>query len=92
MALFGRRERREERRGAVHYRMREKLVAIGDDYWIEDDAGQRVFKVNGKALRVRDTLIFEDASGNELLKIQSGCSTSATRWRSRTRTATRWRQ
>lgn len=60
MALFGRRERREVRRGAVHYRIREKLVAIGDDYWLEDDAGQRVFKVNGKALRVRDTLIFED--------------------------------
>ncbi|HEY3089923.1 MAG TPA: LURP-one-related family protein [Jatrophihabitantaceae bacterium] len=70
MALFGRRERREERRGDAHYRMREKLVSIGDDYWIEDDAGQRVYKVNGKALRVRDTLIFEDASGNELLKIQ----------------------
>lgn len=71
MALFGRRERRNERRGDVlHYRMREKLVAIGDDYWIEDDAGQRVFKVNGKALRLRDTLLFEDASGNELLKIQ----------------------
>lgn len=70
MALFGRRERREERQGDVHYRMREKLIAIGDDYWIEDDAGQRVFKVNGKALRVRDTLIFEDGSGNELLKIQ----------------------
>jgi uncharacterized protein YxjI len=69
MALFGR-ERREERRSAVHYRMREKLVAIGDDYWIEDDSGERVFKVNGKALRIRDTLIFEDPSGHELLKIQ----------------------
>jgi uncharacterized protein YxjI len=66
MALFG----RGERRSNVQYRMREKLVAIGDDYWIEDDAGQRVFKVNGKALRVRDTLVFEDASGNELLRIQ----------------------
>ncbi len=70
MALFGRRQRGEDRRGDVHYRMREKLVAIGDDYWIEDDAGRRVFKVNGKALRVRETLIFEDASGTELLKIQ----------------------
>src|SRR3954451_4228380 len=70
MALFGRRERGEHRQGDVHYRMREKLLAIGDDYWIEDDAGQRVFKVNGKAPRIRDTLVFEDASGNELLKIQ----------------------
>jgi len=29
-----------------------------------------VFKVNGKALRVRQTLIFEDAQGKELCKIQ----------------------
>ena len=50
--------------------MREKLVSIGDDYWIEDDNGNRVFKVNGKALRVRKTLLIEDPSGQELMKIQ----------------------
>jgi uncharacterized protein YxjI len=68
-----RQERREERRGgggATHYRMRQKLVSIGDDYWIENDQGERVFKVDGKALRVRKTLIFEDNRGTELLKIQ----------------------
>ena len=68
-----RQERREERRGgggATHYRMRQKLVSIGDDYWIEDDQGERVFKVDGKALRVRETLIFEGSDGSELLKIQ----------------------
>ena len=68
-----RQERREERRGgsdATHYQMRQKLVSIGDDYWIENDQGERVFKVDGKALRVRKTLIFEDSHGSELLKIQ----------------------
>ena len=68
-----RQERREERRGgdgATHYRMRQQLVSIGDDYWIENDQGERVFKVDGKALRVRETLIFEDSRGGELLKIQ----------------------
>src|SRR5271170_3773901 len=67
------RERREERRaerGADHYRMRQELVSIGDDYWIENDRGQRVYKVDGKALRLRKTLIFEDARGAELVKIQ----------------------
>lgn len=64
-------ERRAERReDKVHYRMRQKLVAIGDDSWIEDDQGNRVYKVNGKVLRVRDTIIFEDANGRELLKLQ----------------------
>ena len=52
------------------YRMREKLFAIGDDYWIENDAGERVFKVNGKAMRIRDTFIIEDPSGAELFKVQ----------------------
>jgi len=50
--------------------MRQKLVSIGDDYWIEDENGNRAYKINGKALRIRDTLVFEDPSGQELLKIQ----------------------
>jgi uncharacterized protein YxjI len=54
----------------TRYQMREKLFAIGDDYWVETEAGDRVFKVNGKALRVRSTFILEDPSGGELFKIQ----------------------
>ena len=70
-----REERREERHGGAgggehRYQMRQKLVSIGDDFWIENEARQRVFKVDGKALRVRSTLIFEDAQGHELCKIQ----------------------
>lgn len=76
MALGRRRERREERReerrgsGGVHYRMRQRLVSIGDDFWIETDEGQRAYKVDGKALRLRKTLILEDATGREVAKIQ----------------------
>ncbi|MDF2749345.1 MAG: hypothetical protein K0T00_520 [Gaiellaceae bacterium] len=62
------------RRGAVDgtkYRMREKLFAVGDDFWIENAEGERAFKVDGKALRIRDTFVLEDASsGAELYKIQ----------------------
>ena len=56
--------------GGTKYRMREKVFAIGDDFWIEDDAGDRAFKVDGKALRVRDTFVLEDTSGAELFSIQ----------------------
>jgi uncharacterized protein YxjI len=56
--------------GGTKYRMREKLFSIGDDYWIEDEAGERAFKVDGKALRIRRTLVLEDASGAELFKVQ----------------------
>jgi len=50
--------------------MREKWLAFGDDFWIEDDSGERVYHVDGKALRMRKTLKLEDAEGNELCKIQ----------------------
>jgi uncharacterized protein YxjI len=74
-----RREAREERRedrgpggggGDNRYQMREKMVSIGDDFWIENGRGQKVFKIDGKALRVRNTLNFEDRNGNVLCKIQ----------------------
>ena len=61
---------RREDNGGTKYQMREKMFAIGDDYWIENDRGERVYKVDGKAMRVRKTLIFEDAGGTELVKIQ----------------------
>jgi uncharacterized protein YxjI len=64
------RRNKDDGPGPAHYRMREKMFAIGDDYWIEDNDGQKVFKVNGKALRIRDTLVIEDLAGNELYKIQ----------------------
>jgi len=50
--------------------MRQRLMSVGDDFWIESDRGERVYKVDGKALRLRKTLIFEDPSGRELAKIQ----------------------
>ena len=53
------------------YRMVEKLASIGDDFFIQNDPGQRVFKVDGKALRLRDTLVFRDLQGNEVCKSNS---------------------
>jgi uncharacterized protein YxjI len=50
--------------------MREKMFAIGDDFWVETADGERAFKVDGKALRIRDTLVLEGPSGEELFTIQ----------------------
>ena len=50
--------------------MREKLIAIGDDFWIENDRGERAYKVNGKAVRLRQTFVLENASGDEVARIQ----------------------
>jgi uncharacterized protein YxjI len=50
--------------------MREKLFSIGDDYWIETSDGERAFKVDGKALRIRETLVLEGPSGDELYTVR----------------------
>jgi uncharacterized protein YxjI len=47
----------------MKYVVREKMFAIGDDYWIEDERGHRAFYVDGKVLRLRDTLELQDAGG-----------------------------
>lgn len=81
MGIGRRQDRREDRRddrgpgggadgGDHRYQMRQKIAAIGDDFWIENGRGEKVYKIDGKALRVRQTLIFEDRNGNELMKIQ----------------------
>jgi uncharacterized protein YxjI len=46
------------------------MIAIGGDHVIENDRGERVFKLDGKTLPVRKTLRFEDVHGRELCKIQ----------------------
>ena len=56
--------------GKNHYQMRQKMISIGDDFWIENDRGEKVYKVDGKALRLRSTLLLEDRNGREVAKIQ----------------------
>ncbi len=54
----------------TRYKIRQNLISIGDDFWIENEAGQKIFKVDGKVLRIRKTLVFEDAHGGKLAQIQ----------------------
>jgi len=71
LALFG--KRRQERRfdrEATRYQMRQRMLSIGDDYMIENERGERVYKLDGKALRIRKTILFKDMDGRELAKIQ----------------------
>ncbi|MFG3139124.1 LURP-one-related/scramblase family protein [Streptomyces sp. NPDC048211] len=50
--------------------VRERLFAIGDDYWIEDADGRKVFLVDGKAMRLRDTFELKDAQGRIVVEIR----------------------
>ncbi|GLY80645.1 LURP-one-related/scramblase family protein [Actinoallomurus iriomotensis] len=50
--------------------MRERVFSIGDDFWVEDEAGQRVFLVDGKALRLRQTFELKGPDGEVLAVIR----------------------
>ena len=78
---MGLRDRRRGDSGPAgrRYRMQEKLVSVGDDYWIEDETGQRVFKVDGKAMRVRDTFVLKDARGRRSRRSKNTSCACATR-------------
>ncbi|MFF1557934.1 LURP-one-related/scramblase family protein [Streptomyces sp. NPDC058279] len=54
----------------MKYLVRDKVLAIGDDYWIEDEDGRHVFLVDGKALRLRDTLELKDRDGQTLITLR----------------------
>ena len=54
----------------TRYKMRERLFTFGDDFFIEDEHGRRAFWVDGKALRIRETLLFKNMQGQELYRMQ----------------------
>lgn len=53
------------------YKMREKLVSFGNDFWVETMRGRRAYFVDGKALTLRNTLSFQDARGQVLYQLQA---------------------
>jgi uncharacterized protein YxjI len=55
---------------STRYKIRQKLISIGDDFWIENQKGEKVYKVDGKVLRIRKTLEFEDLNGRKLAQIK----------------------
>lgn len=54
----------------MRYPVREKIFAIGDDYWIEDENGDRAFYVDGKVLGLRGRLELRDPGGAVLAVIR----------------------
>ncbi|MFF4800090.1 LURP-one-related/scramblase family protein [Streptomyces sp. NPDC001351] len=53
----------------MRFLVRDRLLGIGDDYWIEDEHGTKVFLVDGKAMRLRDTFELKDTQGRVLIDI-----------------------
>jgi uncharacterized protein YxjI len=53
------------------YQLRRQLLAMGEDFWIQNAQGENVYRLDGKVLTLTQTFALEDASGNELARMQA---------------------
>ena len=54
----------------MRYVLRQKMLALGDDFTIRDERNEPAFYVDGKLLSLGNKLSFQDAARNELLSIR----------------------
>lgn len=54
----------------MRYLVRERMFSVGDDFWVTDEQGNKVFLVDGKALRLRETFELKDSSGTVLATVK----------------------
>jgi uncharacterized protein YxjI len=55
--------------GINRYVMRQRIMAIGQDFFINDASGQPKFKIDGKVRLVKESLKFRDMQGNLLYQL-----------------------
>jgi uncharacterized protein YxjI len=54
----------------MRYLVQERIFSFTTDFWIEDQDGNRVFFVDGRALSLHETFELKDAAGNILILIR----------------------
>ena len=57
--------------GWTKYQLRRQLLAIGEDFWVQNGQGENVYKLDGKLLSLTQTFTLEDVNGNELVRMQA---------------------
>lgn len=55
--------------GVNRYIMRQRIFALGQDFYINNAAGQPVFKIDGKVRLIKESLKFRDMQGNLLYQL-----------------------
>ena len=55
--------------GVNRYIMRQRVMALGQDFYINNAAGQPMFKIDGKVRLIKESLKFRDLHGNLLYQL-----------------------
>ena len=51
------------------YQLRRRTFTIGEDFWIQNERGENVFRVDQEMLHIRETFALHDANGNGLATV-----------------------
>jgi uncharacterized protein YxjI len=54
----------------ARYKMKQRLISIGEDDTIEDEHGKPAYKVDGKVMRIRETFEITDMQGREVVTVR----------------------
>jgi uncharacterized protein YxjI len=57
--------------GWTTYQLRRQFFSIGEDFWVANDRGENVYKVDGKVLVLTQTFALQDVNGNELARMHA---------------------
>jgi uncharacterized protein YxjI len=57
--------------GWTKLQLHKGLFALDEDFWIQDDKGQNLYKADSKALSLRETFVVVDANEQEIATVEA---------------------
>jgi uncharacterized protein YxjI len=55
----------------ARFKLQKELFSLDEDFWIENEQGEQVYKADSQAMTLRETFVLADKEGAELLTIEA---------------------
>lgn len=55
----------------TRYKLQKELFSLDEDFWVENEKGEQVYKADSQATTLRETFVLANKDGEELLAIEA---------------------
>jgi uncharacterized protein YxjI len=55
----------------TRYKLQKELFSLDEDFWIENEKGEQLYKADSQATTLRETFVLANKDGSELLTIEA---------------------
>ena len=55
----------------TRYKLQKELFSLDEDFWIENEKGEQLYKADSQATTLRETFVLVDKDGSEVLTIEA---------------------